>query len=83
METESGFSILSANTSNTDLRTLADLATMGEKVSSAAGNHATSRMADHTSSGNGTGEDDSPRPHITMDSLSAQESIAKAFDRYC
>lgn len=79
METEAGFGLLSANTSNTDLKTLADLATMGEKATT---HH--SRVGDpmDTVSGNGTGETHSPAPHsLHSESVNAQEHIAKAFDR--
>ena len=82
VETESGFSIVTTNTGNTDLRTLADLATMGEKASS---NHVAGRISDHTLgllTGNGTGEDDSSRNNMNTDNVHAQEHIAKAFDRY-
>ncbi|XP_067934685.1 nuclear receptor subfamily 2 group C member 2-like isoform X3 [Watersipora subatra] len=80
VETESGFSILSNSASNTDLRTLADLATMGEKANAM---HSTGRLTDRTFTslaGNGTGDDDFSRNSISSDTTNAQENIARAFD---
>lgn len=84
VETESGFSILSSHSGNTDLRTLADLATMGDKaLLSSHGSAALMgdvRGADGMD--NGGGEVGSPRVSIEEgEDISAQESIAKAFNR--